>query len=82
VKSFMTDIVAVVNEHQGSGGRAESGSYVGASSGSTKVSLPNIVRKFFGFVTPIIIQNVGGAPTTAEANFISFDGTRTAQHHA
>ena len=78
VKSFMTDIVAVVNEHQGSGARAESGSYVGASSGATKVSLPNIVRRFFGFVTPIIIQNVGSAGTTATASFISFDGTKTA----
>jgi hypothetical protein len=78
VKSYMTDIVAVVNEHQGSGARAESGSYVGASSGATKVSLPNIVRKFFGFVTPIIIQNVGISGTTATASFISFDGTKTA----
>jgi hypothetical protein len=78
VRSYMTDIVAVVNEHQGSGAGAESGSYVGASSGATKVSLPNIVRKFFGFVTPIIIQNVGTAGTTATASFISFDGTKTA----
>jgi len=78
VKSYMTDIVAVVNEHQGSGDRAEAGSYVGASSGATKVSLPNIVRRFYGFVTPIIIQNVGTAGTTATASFISFDGTKTA----
>src|SRR5512132_27909 len=78
VRSYMTDIVAVVNEHQGSGGGAEAGSYVGASSGATKVSLPNIVRRFYGFVTPIIIQNVGTAGTTATASFISFDGTRTA----
>lgn len=78
VKSYMTDIVAVVNEHQGSGGGAEAGSYVGAASGATKVSLPNIVRKFFGFVTPFIIQNVGTAGTTATASFISFDGTKTA----
>jgi hypothetical protein len=78
VKSYMTDIVAVVNEHQGSGGGAESGSYVGASTGATKVSLPNIVRRFFGFVTPFIIQNVGTAGTTATASFISFDGTKTA----
>jgi hypothetical protein len=78
VKSYMTDIVAVVNEHQGSGTRAEAGSYVGASAGATKVSLPNIVRKFFGFVTPIIIQNVGITGTTATASFISFDGTKTA----
>jgi hypothetical protein len=78
VKSYMTDIVAVVNEHQGSGARAEAGSYVGASTGATKVSLPNIVRKFYGFVTPIIIQNVGISGTTATASFISFDGTKTA----
>jgi hypothetical protein len=78
VRSYMTDIVAVVNEHQGSGAGAEAGSYVGAASGATKVSLPNIVRKFFGFVTPFIIQNVGGAGTTATASFISFDGTKTA----
>jgi hypothetical protein len=78
IKSYMTDIVAVVNEHQGSGAGAESGSYVGASTGATKVSLPNIVRRFFGFVTPFIIQNVGTAGTTATASFISFDGTKTA----
>ncbi len=78
VKSYMTDIVAVVNEHQGSGARTEAGSYVGASSGATTVSLPNIVRRFFGFVTPIIIQNVGTVGTTATASFISFDGTKTA----
>src|SRR6267378_112617 len=78
VKSYMADIVAVVNEHQGTGARTEAGSYVGASAGATKVSLPNIVRKFFGFVTPIIIQNVGTSGTTATASFISFDGTKTA----
>jgi hypothetical protein len=78
VKSFMSDVVAVVNEHQGSGARAEAGSYVGVSSGSTKVWLPNIVRRFYGFVTPFIIQNVGTAGTTATASFISFDGTKTA----
>src|SRR5204863_5739007 len=38
----------------------------------------NIVRRFYGFVTPIIIQNVGTAGTTATASFISFDGTKTA----
>ncbi|MEX2046897.1 MAG: hypothetical protein WEE03_07015 [Chloroflexota bacterium] len=78
VKSYMTDIVAVVNEHQGSGAGAEAGSYVGATMGATKVSLPNIVRRFFGFVTPFIIQNVGTSGTTATASFISFDGTKTA----
>ncbi|MDQ3097203.1 MAG: carboxypeptidase-like regulatory domain-containing protein [Chloroflexota bacterium] len=78
VRSFMTDAVAVVNEHQGSGPRAESASYVGASSGATSVFLPNITRRFFGYVTPFIIQNLGTVTTTATASFVSFDGTKTA----
>ena len=78
VRSFMTDAVAVVNEHQGSGSRAESASYVGASSGATSVFLPNITRRFFGYVTPFIIQNLGSLTTTATASFVSFDGTKTA----
>jgi len=78
VRSFMTDAVAVVNEHAGSGAQAESASYVGTSSGSTSVFLPNITRRFFGFFTPFIIQNLGGVTTTATASFVSFDGTKTA----
>lgn len=78
VRSFMTDAVAVVNEHAGSGGQAESASYVGAASGSTSVFLPNITRRFFGFFTPFIIQNLGAVTTTATASFVSFDGTKTA----
>ena len=78
VKSFGANVVAVVNEHQGSGTSAEAGSYVGASSGAMSVYLPNIVRRFFGFHTPFIIQNLGTASTTATASFVSFDGTKTA----
>ena len=78
VRSFMTDAVAVVNEHAGSGSQAESASYVGTSAGSTSVFLPNITRRFFGFFTPFIIQNLGTVTTTATASFVSFDGTRTA----
>ena len=78
VRSFMTDVVAVVNEHAGSGAQAESASYVGASSGSTSVFLPNITRRFFGFFTPFIIQNLGSVTTTATAEFVSFDSTKRA----
>ena len=78
VSSFGANVVAVVNEHQGSGTSAEAGSYVGASSGATSVYLPNIVRRFFGFHTPFIIQNLGTGSTIATASFVSFDGTKTA----
>lgn len=78
VRSFMTEAVAVVNEHQGFGSRAEAASYVGVSSGATSVFLPNITRRFFGYVTPFIIQNLGTQTTTATASFVSFDGTKSA----
>src|SRR6266581_4252811 len=59
VQSFGSKIVGVVNEHQGTGDRAEALSYDGFNSGAKIVYLPNITRKFFGlFNTPFIIQNV------------------------
>jgi len=70
VRSFGSQVVAVVNEHAGSGDRAEALSYDGFASGSTTVSLPNIVRKFFGYHTPFIMQNLGTATTVATATFV------------
>ena len=74
VRSFGARIVSVVNEHAGFGVRAEALSYDGFSSGATTVSLPNIVRRFFGYHTPFIIQNLGTLPTTATASFLPFGG--------
>jgi len=70
VRSFGAPIVAVVNEHSGVLERAEALSYNGFASGSTTVSLPNIVRRFFGYHTPFIIQNLGTGPTVATATFV------------
>jgi hypothetical protein len=78
VRSFGATIVSVVNQHQGVGARAEALSYAGFSSGATSVSLPNIVRRFFGYVTPAIIQNLGSAQTVASAKFVPFDGSHAA----
>ncbi|HEV8534497.1 MAG TPA: hypothetical protein VGR87_02095 [Candidatus Limnocylindria bacterium] len=74
VKSFGSTVVAVVNEHAGSGERAEALSYNGFSSGAATVFLPNIVRRFFGFHTPLIIQNLGTAVTTITAAFVGRAG--------
>lgn len=75
VRSLGSTIVSVVNEHAGSGSLAEALSYVGVSAGDTSVFLPNITRRFFGYVTPFIIQNLGSAEATATARFVSFDGS-------
>ncbi|MGH2498573.1 MAG: hypothetical protein ACRDF0_00540 [Candidatus Limnocylindria bacterium] len=78
VRSFGAPIVAVVNQHQGSGSLSEALSYVGASTGASTVYLPNITRRFFGYVTPFIIQNLGSSITTATASFVPFDGSHGA----
>src|SRR6266545_6803964 len=74
VKSYGSTVVGVVNEHQGSGDRAEALSYDGFTSGANTVYLPNITRRFFGlFVTPFIIQNLGDGIASVQATFRTFD---------
>jgi hypothetical protein len=75
VRSFGSAVVSVVNEHSNLAGAPEAMSYVGTSSGAASAFLPNITRRFFGFDTPFIIQNLGTAQTTATATFVSFDGS-------
>jgi hypothetical protein len=75
VRSFGSPVVSVVNEHSNLAGAPEAMSYVGSSSGAAGAFLPNITRRFFGFDTPFVIQNLGTAQTTATATFVSFDGT-------
>lgn len=78
VRSFGSQVVSVVNEHQGAGSRAESLSYVGPSAGSTTVALPYVAKAVGGWLTTFIIQNLGSGTTTVSATFTSHDGTRTA----
>ncbi len=76
VQSFGSKIVGVVNEHQGTGNRAEALSYDGFTTGANTVYLPNITRKFFGlFDTPFIIQNLGSSTASVTSTFRAFDGT-------
>lgn len=78
VRSFGSQVVSVVNEHQGAGSRAESLSYVGPNAGSTTVALPYVAKAVGGWLTTFVIQNLGSATTTVSAAFTSHDGTRTA----
>ncbi len=79
VKSFGAPIVAMVNQVQGSGAQTEGLSYSGFSTGATKVFLPNVTRRFFGYDVPFIIQNLGTATTVVTAAFVSFDGVNKFQ---
>lgn len=78
VRSFGSEIVSVVNEQAGTGDRAEALSYVGLTSGATRVALPYVAKSVGGWLTTIVVQNLGTVSTTLTASFTSFDGTRTA----
>ncbi len=75
IRSFGSSVVSVVNEHAGTGSRAEAMSYTGSSNGATSVFLPNVVRRFFGYVSPFIVQDLGSADARVIARFVSFDGS-------
>ncbi|MBI2982629.1 MAG: hypothetical protein HYY42_00280 [Chloroflexi bacterium] len=78
VRSFGSEIVSVVNEQAGTGDRAEALSYVGLTSGATRVALPYVAKSAGGWLTTIVVQNLGTIPATMTASFTSFDGSRTA----
>lgn len=70
ITSTGSPVVAVVNEHQGGlGVTPEALSYSGISTGSTKVSLPLVSKMAGGWLTTMIIQNLGANPTVISAAF-------------
>ncbi|MDP9275077.1 MAG: hypothetical protein M3O99_05735 [Chloroflexota bacterium] len=81
IKSFGSQIVAVVNEHQHEADplRQEALSYDGLTSGSTKLYLPRVAAVALGWYCTVITQNLGTSFAAVVADFKSFDGTKTAQ---
>lgn len=79
VQSVGSQIVAVVNEHQNVSNQArqEALSYGGLGSGSRKVYLPYIAKNVGGWLTTIIIQNLGSSATTVTATFAGLAGGTT-----
>jgi len=92
VKSFGSEVVSVVNEHQGlaTPARAEALSYNGLTSGATTVYLPFVGKPDVGpspptdancnrsWITTFVMQNFGTVNATVSARFTSYDGGTTA----
>ncbi len=78
VTSTGAPVVAVVNEHQGPGAGSEALSYSGISAGSNSVYLPLVRKMVGGWLTTMIMQNVGTQTTSVTGSFTSLDGTKTA----
>ena len=75
VRSFGAQVVSVVNEHQGSGERAESGSYVGLTTGATKVYLPWVIKEIAGTYSTFIMQNLGSGQATVNISFTAYESS-------
>jgi hypothetical protein len=79
ITSVGAPVVAVVNEHQGGPGvTPEALSYSGLSTGSTKVSLPLVSKMAGGWLTTMIMQNLGANPTVVTGTFRRLDMAGTA----
>ncbi len=78
VRSFGSEVVAVVNEQQGTGGRAEALSYGGLTSGAKKVAVPYVAKQASGWLTTMVLQNLGTSDATVSAAFTSLDGSNAA----
>jgi hypothetical protein len=80
VTSSAAPIVVVVNEHRNvrDPARQEALSYSGVSSGSTVVSLPYVAKQAGGWLTTIVVQDLGPEVATVRAHFIALaDGATT-----
>ncbi|HYR94927.1 MAG TPA: hypothetical protein VEP48_12050, partial [Methylomirabilota bacterium] len=78
VKSYGAAVVSVVNEHQGAADRAEALSYVGLTSGATRLYLPYVVKQLGGWLSTFVVQNLGAANANVTITLASYDGTKTA----
>jgi len=80
VTSSAAPIVVVVNEHRNvrDPARQEALSYSGVSSGSTVVSLPYVAKQAGGWLTTIVVQDLGPEVATVRAHLVALaDGATT-----
>lgn len=77
VRAFGAKVVSVVNEHRGVGSRAEALSYVAPAVGAATLVVPWVAKQAGGWLTTLIIQNMGSVRTTVDISAIAFDGQTT-----
>lgn len=72
VESSSEDIVVLVNE---STDKNRAASYVGFTGGSTTVSAPMVMRRFYKYNTSVTCQNLGTASTVMSISYGGISGT-------
>ena len=78
IRSTNSPVVSTVNEHQNvrNQQRQEALSYQGLSEGSTRIYAPYFAYNVNGWLTTLVVQNLGASPTSVNLQFISYDGSQ------
>jgi hypothetical protein len=72
VESSSEDIVVLVNE---SNDKSRAASYIGFASGSTTVSAPIVMKRYYEYNTSVTCQNIGTASTVMSISYGGISGT-------
>lgn len=68
IRSSAAPIVSIVNQVD-QNDNTKAASYDGFAAGSKKINLPNIVRNYATYQSPIVVQNIGTQSTTVTVNY-------------
>jgi hypothetical protein len=66
------ELVAIVNQNRSLADHKDGSAYDGFNEGKQFVFAPNTVKGYYGYITPIVIQNVGAAAATITARYYDF----------
>jgi hypothetical protein len=66
------ELVAIVNQNRSLADHKDGSAYNGFNEGTQFVFLPNTVKGYYGYITPIVIQNVGDATATITVRYYDF----------
>ena len=65
-------LVAIVNQNRNLADHKDGSAYCGFNQGKMFVFAPNTVKGYYGYITPVIIQNVGDAPAHVTVRYFDF----------
>lgn len=67
------ELVAIVNQNRSLADHKDGSAYNGFLQGHRYVFLPNTVKGYYGYLTPIVIQNVGETTATVTVRYYDFN---------
>lgn len=67
------ELVAIVNQNRNLADHKDGSAYNGFNEGAQNIFLPNVVKGYYGYITPVVIQNVGAVTATVTVRYYDFN---------